>query len=170
MSYSKGVHNKIGRNRIGIEAWITGVTLILVGVILSGCEPSTGKALPEQGADAVVEKFYEYISEAKITGGTTPLREAYKLISSEESRLSQARFVEIAGKYPPGFKADITGTELSGSRAVVTIAYEMPSAFSAYTVTTDIPLSVDEATNSWKIDFTGEMDGQEEFLTSKGQQ
>ena len=144
--------------------------LVIAGAVLSGCEPSTGKALPAQGADVVVERFYEYISEAKVTGGATPLREAYKLISSDKSHLSQAKFIEIAGKYPPGFKADVTGTELNGSQAMVTISYEMPSAFSAYTVTTDIPLSLEEATNSWKIDFTGEMDGQEKFATSKGQQ
>jgi len=153
MKYSTGIFNKI-HNR----ARLTGIVLILAGVIISGCEQSTGNVLPAQGADIVVERFYEYISEAKITGGATPLREAYKLISSKKSRLSQAKFVEIAGKYPSGFKADITRTEIKGTQ------------FSSYTVTTDIPLNLDKSTNTWKIDFTGEMDGQEKFVASKGSQ
>jgi len=165
MKYSTCIFNKI-HNR----ARLTGIVLILAGVIISGCEQSTGNVLPAQGADIVVERFYEYISEAKITGGATPLREAYKLISSKKSHLSQAKFVEIAGKYPSGFKADITRTEIKGTQAMVTIAYKMPSAFSSYTVTTDIPLNLDKSTNTWKIDFTGEMDGQEKFVASKGSQ
>ncbi len=152
------------------KAGMTGVMLILAGVTITGCEQLTGNVLPEQGADVVVERFYEYISESKLTGGATPLREAYKLISSKESRLGEAKFVEITSKYPPGFKADITKTEINGAQAKVTIAYEMPSAFSAYTVTTDIPLNLDKATNTWKIDFTGEMDGQEKLVVSKGSQ
>ena len=164
MKYSTGIFDKIQS-----KAGMTGALLILVIVIITGCEQSTGSILPEQGADVVVERFYDYISEAKITGGTTPLREAYKLISSN-SRLSQAKFIEIASKYPPGFKADITKTETNGVQAKVTIAYKMPSAFSDYTVTTDVPLNLDKATNSWKIDFTGENDGQEKLVAGKGSQ
>ncbi len=36
----------------------------------------------------VVERFYNYISEAKLKGGGAPVREAYKLISAERSRLA----------------------------------------------------------------------------------
>ena len=163
MKYSTGIFDKIQS-----KAGMTGIMLILVIVIITGCEQSTGSVIPAQEADVVVERFYDYISEAKITGGTTPLREAYKLISSDKSRLSQAKFIEIASKYPPGFRADITKTEINGVQAKVTIAYKMPSAFSDYTVTTDIPLNLDEATNSWKIDFTGENDGQEQLVAGKG--
>ena len=165
MKYSTGIFNKIRS-----KADMAGVMLILAGVTVTGCEQSTGNVLPAQGADVVVERFYDYISEAKLTGGATPLREAYKLISSNNSRLSQAKFIEIASKYPPGFKADITKTEIYGTQAKVTIAYKMPSAFSAYTVTADIPLNLDDATNTWKIDFTGETDGQEKFVANKGSQ
>jgi len=165
MKYSTGIFNKT-RSMAGV----TGIMLILAGFTIAGCEQSTGSVFPAQGADVVVERFYNYISEAKLTGGATPLREAYKLISSNNSHLSQAKFVEITSKYPPGFKADITGTEINGTQARVTIAYKMPSAFSAYTVTTDIPLNLDEATNTWKIDFTGEMDGQEKYVARKGSQ
>jgi hypothetical protein len=165
MKYLTGILNKTHS-----KAGMTGIMLILVGVTITGCEQSTGSIAPTQAADVVVERFYDYISEAKLTGGSTPLREAYKLISSKNSRLSQAKFVEIASKYPPGFKADIGKTEIDGTQAMVTIAYKMPSAFSAYTVTTDISLNLDEATNTWKIDFTGENDGQEKVVANKGPQ
>ncbi len=165
MKYSTGIFNKI-RSKAGV----TGVMLFIVSLAITGCEQSTGNTLPVEGANVVVERFYDYISEAKIKGGSTPLREAYKLISSEKSRLSQAKFVEIASKYPSGFKADVTATEINGAQAKVIIAYKMPSAFEAYTVTTDVFLSLDTATNTWKIDFTGEMDGQENLAANKGSQ
>lgn len=140
------------------------VMLIFCCAVLTGCDESAGVALPPEGADVVVERFYEYISEAKIKGGTTPLREAYKLISSDKSRLSKAKFMEIVGKYPAGFKADIIGSEINGTMAKVSIAYKMPSAFDAYTVNTDVLLNLDKATNSWKIDFTGETSGEEKTV------
>jgi len=165
MKYSTGIFYKT-RSKAGMA----GVMLLFVFLAITGCKQSTGNALPAEEAGAVVERFYDYISEAKIKGGSTPLREAYKLISSEKSRLSQARFIEIAGKYPSGFKADITNTEVNGAKAKVTIAYKMPSAFDAYTVTTDVHLNLDTATNTWKIDFTGEADGQEKLVENKGSQ
>lgn len=163
MKYLTGIFDKT-RHKAGMTA----AMLILAGITLTACEQSTGSVQPARGADVVVGQFYEYISEAKIKGGTTPLREAYKLISSDKSHLSQAKFMEIASKYPPGFRAEITNTKISGTQATVTIAYKMPSAFSAYTVTTDIPLNLDKATNSWKIDFTGESDGQGNLIAKKG--
>jgi hypothetical protein len=165
MKYSTGIFNKT-RSKAGIA----GVMLFFAFLAITGCEQSTGNVLPVEGAGVVVERFYDYISEAKIKGGATPLREAYKLISSKKSRLSQAKFIEIASKYPSGFRADITNAEINGAQARVTIAYKMPSAFGAYTVTTDIPLNLDTATNTWKIDFTGEMDGQEKLIASQGSQ
>lgn len=167
MKYLTGIFNKTHSN-----ASMTGIMLIFAAstiFTLSGCEQSTGSVLPAQGADVVVEQFYEYISESKIKGGTTPLREAYKLISNDQSRLSQAKFIEIARKYPPGFRADITSTKINGTTAMVSIAFKMPSAFdSAYTVTTDVSLRLDKATNTWKIDFTGESDGQENLIANQG--
>lgn len=163
MKYSTDIFDKT-RHKLGV----TTAMLILACITLTACEQSTGSVQPVRGADVVVGQFYEYISEAKIKGGTTPLREAYKLIDSNKSRLSQAKFMEITGKYPPGFRAEITGTKINGTQAIVTIAYEMPSAFSAYTVTTDIPLNLDKATNTWKIDFTGESDGQGNLVANKG--
>lgn len=147
---------------------LTVAALFFAFFFMTGCEQSTGSVHPVQPADVVVEQFYEYISEAKIKGGTTPLREAYKLISHDKSYLSQAKFMEIASKYPPGFRADITNTKINGTQAMVSIAYKMPSAFDGgYTVTTDVPLRLDKVTNTWKIDFTGESDGQESFIENK---
>jgi hypothetical protein len=145
------------------------VFMFAVVVFIAGCAPSAGGP-PAEGADVVVKKFYEHISNARIMGGTTPLREAYKLISSSKSRLSQARFMEIARKYPPAFNAEVVKTETKGKQAFVTITYKMPSMFGEYTVNTEIPLSVDETTNTWKIDFTGELDGQDQVALSKGKQ
>lgn len=137
------------------------VAILILGIFIAGCVPSV-EGPPAEGAGVVVKKFYEHISNAKITGGTTSLREAYKLISSNKSRLGQARFVEIAGKYPSGFRVDVVNTEIRDSQAVVTIAYQLQSMFGEYTVNTAIPLSVDESTNTWKIDFTGELDDQDQ--------
>lgn len=157
-------------NKICCKTGIAGVMLFVASISLDGCDQSVGNILPVNSADVVVERFYGYISEAKISGGSTPLREAYKLISSKESHLSMARFVAIASKYPPGFKADVTNTVVNGLQARVTIAYKMQSAFSTYMVTTDVPLKLDNTTNTWKIDFTGEMDGQDKLIASKGSQ
>ncbi len=141
------------------------VIVALCGAI-AGCGESEG-SMPSEGPDVVVKRFYEYISEAKIKGGVTPLREAYKLISSDMSRVSEAKFLEITNKYPPGFMVEIVETETDGRQASVTIAYKMQSMFDEYTVKTVIPLSVDDATNTWKIDFTGELDGQEKPVANK---
>jgi len=167
MKHSTGIFNKI-RSKTSMAS----IMLIFVAITtltLSGCEQSTGSVQPVQSAAVVVEQFYEYISEAKIKGGTTPLREAYKLISSDKSRINQAKFMEIASKYPPGFRAEIISTKINSTTAIVSIAYKMPSAFAGgYTVTTDVPLRLDKASNTWKIDFTGESDGQENLIAKKG--
>jgi len=155
-SFRKTVGSSIG----------TALVLIFASVPITGCE--SAEALPSEAADVVVMKFYEYISEAGLRGGTIPLREAYKLTNSKGSRLSQAKFIEIARKYPPGFRVAIMKTEINGTQALVTIAYKMQSMFDEYTVKTVIPLSVDKSANTWKIDFTGESDGQEKYVTNKG--
>ena len=131
-----------------------------VGGFAAGC--GEDRPLPEEKAEAVVKKFYEYISEAKIMGGNLLIREAYKLISSKQSNLGQPKFIEIIDKYPSGFKVEIVGSVVKGRHADVTIEYKVPSAFGdMMAVRTGIPLNVDEETNTWKIDFTGETDGQD---------
>jgi len=138
------------------------VALLLTTAVLTvgGC--SGEKPLPEINAKSVVEKFYEYVSEAKIRGGKLLLHEAYKLTSGDQSRFDKAKFMETLAKYPSGFKVDIVKSEIRDRHAEVTIAYKMASMFGdAYSVSTVIPLNVDEETNTWKIDFKGDTDDQD---------
>jgi hypothetical protein len=117
------------------------------------------RPLPEESAEAVVEKFYERISQAKIRGGTLLIRDAFKLVDAERSRLSETRFVQVVEKYPPGFRVNVVDSEIVERHAKVTVEYELSSMFGdSFTVRNVIPLNVDEETNTWKIDFTGETD------------
>ena len=109
-----------------------------------------------EGPEVVAARFYEYISEAKLRGGAAPVREAFKLISSETSKLNQPQFVEIVKRYPPGFRVELIGTEIVSNRSLVSIVYKLPSDFGDYSVNGVVSLDLDPITNSWKIDFTGE--------------
>ncbi|MEO5363007.1 MAG: hypothetical protein H7838_05220 [Magnetococcus sp. DMHC-8] len=131
-------------------------------VVLAGCG-GPGQSLPAEDPSAVVKQFYGYIADASVQGGSLPLREAHKLVSTQ-SRVDEARFVDIVKKYPPGFRVDIVETkvEKEAKRATVTIAYQMPSLFgNGYTVNDTLFLVVDAGTNTWKVDFTGESDTQD---------
>ncbi len=122
----------------------------------------SNKPLPSESAEAVAEKFYEYISQARIRGGTLLIREAYKLIDNERSRLSEAKFIEIVQKYPSGFRVEIVNAEVVERHAEVTVEYQLASMFGdGFTVSNVISLNVDDATNTWKLDFTGETDSQD---------
>ncbi|MCP4326927.1 MAG: hypothetical protein GY791_00610 [Alphaproteobacteria bacterium] len=119
------------------------------------------KPLPEETAVSVVEKFYEYISEAKIRGGNLLINEAYKLTSGTQSRTDLALFLGIINRYPSGFKVETVESRVRDRHAIVTIEYEMPSSFGGiYTVRTDVHLNLDEETNTWKLDFRGDTDDQ----------
>jgi len=127
------------------------------------------KPLPEQGPEVVVEKFYEYISESKIRGGSLLIREAFKLTSGDQNRYGQAKFLEVINRYPAGFKTTIIKTDIQGVHAEVAIEYEMATMFGdAYSVNSVIPLIVDEETNTWKIDFRGDTDDQDLEKIEKG--
>ncbi|MBF0368446.1 MAG: hypothetical protein HQL52_03220 [Magnetococcales bacterium] len=129
-----------------------------------GAKEEAPPPLPTETADVVVKRFYELISEAQIRGGSLPIREAFKLIDSESSQISQAKFVQIVKRYPSGFQIQVVDTKVSAKEgnAAVTISYKMPSMFGdGYDVQTDVLLKVDKASNSWKIDFTGETDDQD---------
>ncbi len=129
------------------------------------------KPLPEETAVSVVEKFYEYVSEAKIRGGSLLISEAYKLTSGAQSRTDQALFLGIVNRYPPGFKVEIVESGVQGRHAIVTIEYQMPSSFGdIYTVRTDVYLGVDEETNTWKLDFRGDTDDQDRETIIKAMQ
>lgn len=140
--------------------------LVLLGAVVGiggWASWQTGeKPLPEQSPEAVVEKFYEYISESKIRGGTLLIREAFKLTSGGQSRYDQAKFLEVINRYPSGFNATITKANIQERRAEVAIEYKMASSFGgAYMVNSVIALIVDEKTNTWKIDFRGDTDDQD---------
>ena len=146
--------------RPGFKSLIAGLILFGVALVTVGWGDAD-QPLPEQSPEAVVEQFYEYISESKIRGGTLLIREAFKLTSGGQSRYDQAKFMEVINRYPAGFKATIVKTDIQGVHADVAIEYEMATMFGdAYAVNSVIPLVVDKETNTWKIDFRGDTDGQ----------
>ncbi len=141
---------------------LCGVFFALTLVTMMGCEQTTGAphAVPAEAPDVVLKRFYDYISEAKLKGGASPAREAFKLIDSERSQLIVEQFLEVVKKYPPGFQAEVGKAEIHGSQATVPISYKIASSFGGfYTVNEVIPLVLDERSNSWKVDFTGETYG-----------
>jgi len=55
---------------------------------------------------------------------------------------------------------DVGKAEIKGTQALVAISYKLPSSFGGeYTVQEVLPLNIDPATNTWKIDFTGDSYG-----------
>lgn len=137
------------------------ILLVLTLVITTGCGRfGDTHALPEEGPEAVTKRFYELISASKIEGGTTPASEAFKMINAEASNLNVNQFLEIIKNYPPKFKVEVGKAEIKGTQALVAISYNMPSSFGGeYTVQEVLPLNIDPATNTWKIDFTGDSYG-----------
>ncbi len=136
------------------------VSLLVISVIAVGCQQERAAGIPAEGPEVIVQRFYEYISEAKIKGGGLPAREAFKLISADRSRLVVEQFLEVIKKYPPGFSVEVGNVETNGTQAFVDISYKMPSMFgNGYTMNEIVPLNVDTATNTWKVDFTGETYG-----------
>ncbi len=127
--------------------------------------------LPEETAVSVVERFYEYVSEAKIRGGNLGINEAYKLTSGDQSRTDQALFLGIVNRYPPGFKAEIIESRVQDKHAIVTIEYKMPSSFGGiYAVRTPVHLNLDQERNTWKLDFRGDTDDQDRESIAKTNQ
>ncbi len=145
-------------------------SLLILYLLLAGCGQEGAVTGPEEGPEVVVERFYGYISEAKIKGGGTPAREAFKLIDAESSQYRVEQFLEVIKKYPSGFKADVGEVKTDGDRALATISYKMPSMFNdGYTRIAEIPLIIDKATNAWKIDFTGESDSMDQETAGASQ-
>ncbi len=142
-----------------MQKLIRALLLLTLAAILAGCD-RLGSSAPDEGPEAVTKRFYELISASKIEGGSTPASEAYKLINSETANLNVNQFLEIIKNYPPGFKVEIGKTEVKGNQALVAISYKMPSSFGGeYAVNQVVPLNIDPATKTWKIDFTGDTHG-----------
>ena len=130
-------------------------TLIIIAVfIFTGCSVSGNSAVKsKEKPEEVVKKFYSYIAE----GGTTTLREAYKLISSKHYKLNEEQFKGIVANYSKDMKVNILNSNIKKDRAVVTIEYTIPSAFGGDFVSrSELHLDLDKTTSTWKIDFTGE--------------
>ena len=126
------------------------------------------RPLPEETASSVVSKFYEFVSEAKIRGGSLLTNEAYKLTNGTGTRTDRALFLGIINRYPPGFKAQIVGSKVRGRHAIVTIEYQMPSSFGGiYTMRNPVHLNIDEDSNIWKLDFRGDSDDQNRETITK---
>lgn len=135
--------------------------LFVIAIVIAGCGRIGGSsALPEEGPEAVTKRFYELISASKIEGGTTPASEAYKLINTQTSNLNVNQFLEIIKNYPPKFTVSVGKAEIKGTQALVAISYKLPSSFGGeYTVQEILPLNLDPASKTWKIDFTGDSYG-----------
>lgn len=134
--------------------------MLALAIAITGCSQVGSNGLPDEKPEAVAKRFYELITASKIEGGASPASEAYKMINSETSNLNLSQFLEIIKSYPPKFKVDIGKVEIKGKQALVSISYKMPSSFGdEYTVQEILPLNVDPATNTWKIDFTGDSYG-----------
>ncbi|MFQ5356331.1 MAG: hypothetical protein ACE5DY_07595 [Mariprofundaceae bacterium] len=142
--------------------------LLVLTFMMAGCDGSgANSALPEVGPEAVTKKFYDLITEAKLKGGASPAKEAFKLIDSENANLNIHQFLEIIKRYPPGFMVNVGKVKINGTQAVVAINYKMRSSFGdAFTVEGELPLNVDQETHTWKIDFTGDSYGMQkkEFM------
>jgi hypothetical protein len=150
---------------------LIGSILFAISILMAGCSnQSDSSNLPEKGPEVVAAQFYNYISEAKIRGGASPAKEAFKMIDSQASNLNVHQFLEVIKAYPPGFMAEIGKVEINGTQAIVAITYKMPSSFGgSYDVKGQIPLNLDKASNKWIIDFTGDTYGMKkaEFMASK---
>ena len=133
----------------------------------AGCGPG---GQPEEGPEAVTKRFYELISASKIEGGTSPATEAYKMIDTRASNLNIHQFLEIIKNYPPEFKVNVGTAEVKGGHALVAISFNMPSSFGGgYEVKQVLPLNLDPATNTWRVDFTGDSYGmQKDDVTAPG--
>ncbi|MEE9614302.1 MAG: hypothetical protein V3W31_05020 [Thermodesulfobacteriota bacterium] len=126
---------------------------ILLIAALSVVSCGKGGVEPTETPEEVVARFYAYVEE----GGTTTLGEAYRLISKKHYEMHEDIFKNMVKEYPKGMDVKIIGSTVEDGVAVVTIEYRVASMFNDYFITqTDINLEMDEESNSWKIDFTGE--------------
>jgi len=126
------------------------IIFCVIGLLVSGCSKSNQ---PAEAPEDVVKKFYAYIKE----GGPTTLGEAYKLCSTKHYEQPEDRFRDTVSKFSKDMKVNVLGSKIMKDKAVVKIECKVPSSFGGdFVQESDINLDLDEKTNSWKIDFTGE--------------
>lgn len=127
--------------------------IICAGFIITALGCGKVSKQPAESPEEVIKKFYAYIKE----GGPTTLGEAYKLCSSKHYKISEDRFKDIVSKYSKDMKVNIINSKVMKDRAVIKIECKVPSAFGGdFVQESDVNLDLDEKTNTWKIDFTGE--------------
>lgn len=127
------------------------ICAVIAIAVLSGCGKRTNQ--PAESPEDVVKKFYAYVKE----GGPTTLGEAHKLCSTKYYKLPEDRFRDIVSKYSKDMKVNVIDSKIMKDKAVVKIECRVPSAFGGdFVQESDVHLDLDEKTNSWKIDFTGE--------------
>lgn len=115
---------------------------------------------PEETPEAVTRRFYDLISASKTEGGPTPASEAYKLTNAESANMNVNQFLEIIKNYPPDFKVQVGAAQIKGNKALVAISFKMTSDFGGeFEVKQELPLNLDTATKTWRIDFTGDTHG-----------
>ncbi len=140
--------------------------LIIIAFVFTGCTANGNSATVKvkEKPEDVVKKFYSYIAE----GGPTTLKEAYKLVSVKRYKLNEEQFKGITAQYSKDMKVNIVSSDIKKNIAIVNIEYSVPSAFGGdFKTQTEIHLDLDEASNTWKIDFTGETYNTEAGQTSK---
>jgi len=127
------------------------IIFCVIGLLTSGCSKTSNQ--PAEGPEDVVKKFYAYIKE----GGPTTLGEAYKLCSTKHYEQPEDRFKDTVSKFSKDMKVNVLGSKIMKDKAVVKIECKVPSVFGGdFVQESDVNLDLDEKTNSWKIDFTGE--------------
>ena len=127
------------------------IIFCVIGLLVSGCSKTSNQ--PAEAPEDVVKKFYAYIKE----GGPTTLGEAYKLCSTKHYVQPEDRFRDTVSKFSKDMKVNVLGSKIMKDKAVVKIECKVPSVFGGdFVQESDINLDLDEKTNSWKIDFTGE--------------
>jgi|SRR3972149_10659959 len=132
-------------------AFLAIIILSSMNLLTSGCSKTSNQ--PAESPEDVVKRFYSYVQE----GGPTTLGEAYKLCSTKYYKLPEDRFKDVVSKYSKDMKVNVISSKIVKDRAVVKIECKVPSAFGGdFVQESDINLDLDEKTNTWKIDFTGE--------------
>ena len=132
------------------------VGLIII-VLLIGCSSSQQK-LPEETPEKVVERFFKLLGE----GGASSLAEARKMVSDKYYHPTEDNFKKWVDQYQSSteirnLQSKIIKDKRDEKIAQVTLEYSVPSDFGGtYTAKSSVNLILDNKSNSWKIDFTGE--------------
>ncbi len=139
-------------------------SLLIIAVFVIGCS-SAKQPSPEETPEKVVERFFKLLSE----GGPSSLAEARKMISDKYYMPSESSFKKWVENYPSSteiknLRSAIIKNKRDEVVAQVTLDYTIPSQFGGtLTAKSTMNLILDNKSNTWKIDFTGETLPEESF-------